>query len=216
MAVVESVNAGGLRPTRAKRIGVTGIDKRPVAGPVEVRAPGPKGTGGSGLAGDRIADLRHHGGDEQAMYAYAREDLDAWAAELGRPLSPGSFGENLTTAGLDVTGARLGERWRIGTVLLQVTAPRVPCGTFAEWLGERRWERRFTERAVPGAYLRVVEPGTLWAGDAVGVERRRDHAVTIGLAFRAITLAPEQLPRLLEAGDDLIPELRASVLRGTS
>lgn len=212
-----SVNLGDLRPTTAKRIGVTGIDKRPATEPVLVRAPGPQGVGGSGLAGDRIADLRHHGGDEQAVYAYAREDLDAWSQQLGRPLPPGTFGENLTISGLDVTGARLGERWRLGReVLLQVTSPRIPCGTFATWLGERRWERRFTERAVPGAYLRVSEPGTIRAGDPVTVEHRPDHDVTIGLSFRAITLEPELLPGLLAAGDDLIGELRTTVLRRTA
>jgi MOSC domain-containing protein YiiM len=212
-----SVNLGQLRPNAAGAGGVSGIDKRPVTGPVAVRSPGPAGVGGaSGLAGDRIADRRHHGGDQQAVYAYAREDLDAWSAELGRPLPPGSFGDNLTTAGLDVTGARLGERWRVGGVLLQVTSPRIPCGTFARWLGERRWQRRFTERGAPGAYLRVLEPGSLRAGDPVTVEHRPAHDVTIGVTFRAMTLEPELLPHLLTAGDDLTPELRSVVLRRTA
>jgi MOSC domain-containing protein YiiM len=214
MARLVSVNLGRIRPNAAGPDGVSGIDKRPVTGPVAVRAPGPEGIGGaSGLAGDRIADRRHHGGDQQAAYAYAREDLDAWSEELGRPLPPGSFGENLTIAGLDVTGARLGEQWRVGGVLLQLTSPRIPCGTFATWLGERRWQRRFTERGAPGAYLRVLEPGSLQAGDAVTVEHRPAHDVTIGVAFRALTLEPELLPRLLTARDDLTPELLRVVLR---
>jgi MOSC domain-containing protein YiiM len=147
------------------------------------------------------------------VYAYATEDLAEWAALLGRSLAPGSFGENLSTAGLDVTGARLGERWRIGTVLLQVTSVRIPCGTFAAWLGEQRWQRRFTERGAPGAYLQVLEPGSLQAGDPVTVEHRPGHEVTIGVAFRAITTEPELLPRLLTAGDALPPPLHAKVLR---
>lgn len=215
MGTLHSVNLGSLRPNPAERIGVTGIDKRPVTGPVEVSDPGPKGTGGSGLAGDRIADLRHHGGSEQAVYAYAGEDLAWWADSLGRELPPGSFGENLTTAEMDVTGARLGERWRAGTALLQVTSPRIPCGTFAQWLGERRWEKRFTERGRPGAYLRVVEPGTVRAGDPLTVEHRPAHDVTIGVTFRALTLESELLPRLLDAGDDLVDELRDTVTRRT-
>jgi MOSC domain-containing protein YiiM len=214
VAHVLSVNVGKLRPTDAKRIGVTGIDKRPVTGPVAVRAPGRRGVGGSGLAGDRIADLRHHGGDDQAVYAYAAEDLDEWARLLGRPLPPGTFGENLTTAGLDVTQAVLGERWRVGAgLVLQVTDPRIPCGTFARWLGERRWERRFTEHAAPGTYLRVLEPGEVASGDGVDVVDRPGHGVTAGLAFRAVTLQPELLPRLLDAADDLTDDLREMVWR---
>ena len=212
-----SVNVGRLRPNAAGPGGVSGIDKRPATGPVQVRPPGPDGVGGgSGLAGDRISDSRHHGGDQQAVYAYASEDLDAWRVELDRPLPPGSFGDNLTTAGVDVTGARLGERWRVGDVLLQVTSPRIPCGTFATWLDERRWQRRFTERGAPGAYLRVVEPGTLRAGDPVAVTHRPDHDITIGVAFRAITLEPELLPQLLTAREDLTPELLHVVLRRTA
>ena len=147
---------------------LTGIDKRPVDGPVALAAPGPKGVGGSGLAGDTIGDLRHHGGDDQAVYAFAREDLDGWAAELGRELPGGAFGENLTTRGLDVNGALVGERWRIGgDVLLEVNSARIPCRTFAGWLDERGWVKRFTDKAAPGAYLRVIEPGEVRAGDEI-------------------------------------------------
>lgn len=199
------MNLGKVAPSRHTDLGVTGIDKRPVTGPVEVRAPGPKGIGGSGLIGDRVVDLRHHGGDDQAVYAYAREDLDAWAAELDRPLSNGVFGENLTIAGIDVTGALIGERWRIGAdVVLEVAVPRIPCRTFAGWLEERGWIKRFVAKAVPGAYLRVLEPGFVESGDAVTVIHRPDHDVTIGLAFRAFTSESELLPRLLAA--DALPE----------
>ncbi|MET7799401.1 MOSC domain-containing protein [Streptomyces decoyicus] len=194
--------------------GGTGIDKRPVDGPVAVSAPGPKGTGGSGLAGDAVVDLRHHGGDDQAVYAYAREDLDDWQRELGRELANGFFGENLTTSGVEVTGARIGERWRVGPqLLLEVTSPRIPCRTFHGWLGERGWLKRFTQAAVPGAYLRVIEAGEIHAGDAVEVVHRPDHEVTIELMFRALTTGRELLPRLLEAGGALPEEARRKSLK---
>lgn len=213
VGTVLSVNVGRLTPNPAKRIGITGIDKRPVDGPVSVADPGPAGVGGSGLAGDAVADLRHHGGTDQAVYAYALEDLAHWSASLGRDLSPGSFGENLTTSGVDLTGTPIGSLWRVGTALLRVTVPRVPCGTFAHFLGERRWEKRFTAAARPGTYLSVAAPGTLRAGDAITVEHRPAHDVTVGLVFRAITLEQDLLPSLLPAGDDLTPELRALLTR---
>src|SRR4051794_16918960 len=104
-----SVNVGQAMPTDASDAGLTGIDKRPAAGGVAVRAPGVPGVGGgSGVAGDHVCDVRFHGGDDQAVYAYAREDLDGWAAELDRRLPNGAFGENLTTSGVDVTGALIG------------------------------------------------------------------------------------------------------------
>src|SRR5215813_9955825 len=102
MGFLLSVNVGRVRPNPWKTVRDTMIDKRPVEGPVAVSAPGPKGTGEVGLAGDRVCDVKHHGGPDQAIYAYAREDLDWWEAELARPLHNGMFGENLTTAGLDV------------------------------------------------------------------------------------------------------------------
>ncbi|MEU3276891.1 MOSC domain-containing protein [Streptomyces antibioticus] len=192
--------------------GVTGIDKRPVEGPVRVAAPGPKGVAGSGLAGDAVCDLRHHGGDDQAVYAVAREDLDDWERELGRTLGHGAFGENLTTEGLDVSGARIGERWRIGpTVVLEVTAGRIPCRTFQGHLGEKGWVRRFTQKAATGAYLRVIEPGEIRAGDAIEVVHVPEHEVTARMEFQATTTHRELLPRLLEAGDALHPETRAAV-----
>lgn len=182
--------------------GLTGIDKRPVEGPVRVTAPGPKGTGASGLAGDAVCDLRHHGGDDQAVYAFAREDLDDWERELGRSLPCGSFGENLTTQGVDVCGARIGERWRVGAQLvLEVTSGRIPCFTFQEHLGERGWVRRFTRKGAPGAYLRVLEPGEIRVGDPITLVHRPDHDVTVALQFRATTTERHLLPRLLAAGD---------------
>ncbi|MFJ6842926.1 MOSC domain-containing protein [Streptomyces griseoluteus] len=209
-----SVNLGRPRavPYTDQAEGVTGIDKRPVEGPVRVAAPGPKGAGGSGLAGDAVCELRHHGGDDQAVYAFAREDLDDWERELGRSLSNGFFGENLTTQGLDVSGALIGERWRIGSgVVLEVTSGRVPCRTFQGHMAEPGWVRRFTRKAVTGAYLRVIEPGEIRAGDAVEIVHRPDHGVTAATQFRAMTTERELLPSLLAAGDALHREALAKV-----
>ncbi|WNI28569.1 MOSC domain-containing protein [Streptomyces sp. ITFR-6] len=211
-----SVNIGRPRPNPWKGLSATGIDKRPVTGPVAVSAPGPKGTGAVGLAGDRVHDVKHHGGADQAVYAYAREDLDGWQAELGRPLADGVFGENLTTLGLDINGALIGERWRIGAdVVLEVSCPRIPCGTFQGWLGRDGWIKRFTQAALPGAYLRVIEPGEIRAGDPVEAVHRPDHDVTVALVFRAMTLEGGLLPRLL-AADALPEEERELVRRRTS
>ncbi|MFE0460670.1 MOSC domain-containing protein [Kitasatospora sp. NPDC058965] len=201
---LRSVNIGRPRPNPWKPVDLTGIDKRPVTGPVAVAAPGPKGTGAVGLAGDRVFDVKHHGGDDQAVYAYAREDLDGWQQELGRELPDGVFGENLTTLGLDVNGALIGERWRIGEqVVLQVTGPRVPCGTFQGWLDRAGWIKRFTGAALPGAYLRVVRGGEIAAGDRLELVHRPDHEVTVAFCFRALTAEPDLLPRLLDAHEDL-------------
>jgi MOSC domain-containing protein YiiM len=187
--------------------GATGIDKKPADGAVRVMDPGPKGEGASGLAGDAVCDLRHHGGTDQAVYAFAREDLDFWERELGRPLANGAFGENLTTSGLDVSGARIGERWRIGgELVLEVTSGRVPCRMFASWLGEKGWVKRFTQQGAPGAYLRVIEPGEIRAGDAIEIVHRPDHEVTVHLSFRADTTERTLLPQVLAAGDALHPE----------
>lgn len=194
---VLSVNVGRPRPNRGKKVSTTGIDKRPVAGAVAVHAPGPKGTGAVGLAGDRAYDVKHHGGPDQAVYAYAREDLDAWQDELGKQLPHGTFGENLTTRGLDVNAALLGERWRVGRdVVLEVSCPRIPCATFQAWIGRDGWIEQFMRVAKPGAYLRVIQPGDVRPGDSVEIVHRPDHGITVALAFRAITLEPSLLRRI--------------------
>ncbi|MET9516061.1 MOSC domain-containing protein [Streptomyces sp. NPDC002994] len=197
--------------------GTTGIHKQPADGPVRVVAPGPKGVGGSGLVGDAVCDTRHHGGNDQAVYAFAREDLDGWERELGRPLPNGSFGENLTTLGLDVNGALIGERWRVGAdLVLEVSSSRVPCRTFADALGEKGWVKRFTRQAAPGAYLRVIEPGEIRAGDAVEIVHRPDHDVTVSVEFRANTTERELLPRILAAGEALHPDALAAARKYVS
>jgi MOSC domain-containing protein YiiM len=207
-----SVNVGRPRANPWKGLSATGIDKQPVAGPVAVSRPGPKGTGEVGLAGDRVYDVKHHGGIDQAVYAYAREDLDGWESELGRTLPNGVFGENLTTRGLDVNAALIGERWRIGReVVLEVSCARIPCGTFQGWLERDGWIKQFTRAALPGAYLRVIEPGDICAGDPVEIVHRPDHDVTVALLFRALTLEPDLLPRLLVA--EALPKEEKEVAR---
>lgn len=190
MSRLESVNVGRAVDVVWGREKRSGIDKRPVPGPVPVHR--------LGVGADEIADLKHHGGPDQAVYAYAREDLDAWAVELGRSIPAGGFGENLTTVGLDVQDTRLGDRWRIGSTLLEVAGVRIPCAVFEGFIDQPQWVRRFTERGVPGAYLRVLEEGHLAAGDAIDVVERRDHDLTVAFALRALTTERHLMPRLEE------------------
>jgi MOSC domain-containing protein YiiM len=213
---VISVNVAQPRDNPWKTMKLTGIDKRPVEGPVMVKAPRAKGMGMVGLAGDRVYDVREHGGPDKAVYAYAREDMDFWAAELGRALPNGVFGENLTTEGADVNGALIGERWRVGpTLVLEATGPRVPCGTFQGWLAQAGWIKRFALADRPGAYFRVIEPGEIQAEDEIEIVCRPDHDVTVALTFRALLVEPELLPRLLVA-DALPAELKEMARRRTA
>ena len=174
MSSVLSVNVGA-SSARSGTSTPTGIGKVPVH-QIEVADPGPKrrgpdGEGFSGVIGDFIGSGRHHGGAEQAVYAVAREELDHWALELGRDLPHGMFGENLTTLGLDVDASEYGDVWTVGDSVLRISAPRVPCATFAMRMGEKGWVRRFADRGRAGAYLAVVQPGTIRAGDAIAVQR---------------------------------------------
>ena len=187
MAYLEAVSIGTSRPA-GRGSGRTAIDKHPVDGVARIDP--------LGVDGDEVADRKHHGGIDQAVYAFAREDYAHWEAELGRPLAAGAFGENLTTVGLDVQGARIGERWRVGGSLLEVTDVRIPCATFADFIDEPHWVRRFTEHGVPGAYLRVIEPGEVRAGDPITLAEARPHDLTVGYAFRAATTEPALLPAL--------------------
>lgn len=186
----------------------TAIDKRPVDGAVEVTL--------TRFGDDRCIDVKHHGGRDQVVYAYADEDAAFWAAELGREITPGLFGENLRTFGLDVNGAEIGERWAFGdpaaagALVLEVTAPRIPCATFQYRLQEPHWVKRFTDHGAPGAYLRVVTPGPVRAGDPVTVVHRPGHGVSVRDSF--LGADADMMRRLLEAGDaglvDLHPPLR--------
>jgi MOSC domain-containing protein YiiM len=198
-----SVNVGTPRTVdTGKREVATAIWKVPVSGRIAVR--------GVNLAGDDQADRSVHGGPDKAVYAYASEDTAWWEAELGRELGPGAFGENLTTEGMDVSGARLGERWRIGSTLLEVRQTRVPCFKLGLRFGDKRMLRRFGEASRPGAYLAIVEEGELGAGDPIELVSRPDHDVTVALMSDALLKDHALLPRLLEA-PALMPEWRAWV-----
>lgn len=183
-----SVNLGTPRPAAWAPTGRTSIEKAPVTGPVEV--------GPLGLAGDQVSNSRYHGGPDKAVYAFAREELDRWGDLLtggaGQPLPDGFFGENLTTAGVEVDEAEIGERWRIGEeTVVEVAQFRTPCRTFQAWLEHeglpaRGWLKRFTAEARPGAYLRVVVPGTIRVGDEVSVVHRPGSGVTVASWFREV------------------------------
>ena len=202
MGFVRSVNVGRLTAsTHASSRRGTGIDKQPVDA-IEVRAPGPKRGGlGSGVVGDAIGDPRHHGGDGQAVYAVAREELDWWGRELGRDLRDGMFGENLTTEGLDVDAAVIGTTWAIGSAVLQVEGPRIPCRTFAGHMGEQRWVKRFSARGRTGAYLAVIEPGRISAGDEIRVLEVPAHGVTVPQSFRALMGDRDLAGQILASGE---------------
>jgi MOSC domain-containing protein YiiM len=179
----------------------TAIWKQPVDGRVAVR--------GVNLEGDEQADRRVHGGEFKAVYAYAVEEIRQWEEELGREIGPGGFGENLTLEGIDVSGARPGERWAIGTAVLEVTEPRVPCFKLNLRMGDNKFGRRFLAAGRPGAYLRIVEEGELGAGDAVEIVRRPGHDVTMRLMMHAALVDKSRLPELRAA--ELIPEWREYV-----
>lgn len=181
MGRLHSVNVGRPRQigVRRGRPVMSAIVKEPVDGPVAVR--------GVNLGGDDQADRRVHGGPDKAVYAYALEDIAWWAKTLERnDLHPGVFGENLTTTGVDVSGAVVGERWRVGTTVLEVCQPRQPCFKLGMVFGTPRMVRAFALAGRPGAYLRILEEGELGAGDAVEVDDRPEHGVTVAMVLRAI------------------------------
>jgi MOSC domain-containing protein YiiM len=189
---------------------VTAIDKRPRAGRLEV--------GPQGLTLDSQMDRKHHGGEQQALYAYADEDAAWWAAELDQEIPPGLFGENLRIAGVEVSGAEIGERWRIGegpdALVVEVTLPRTPCITFQRRMGRRGWIKHFTRAGRLGAYLRVVAPGTVAAGDPVTVIARPGHGVRVNDTYPPRV---EPLQALVDAEAaglvELTPKMRRHALR---
>ncbi|SEI44342.1 MOSC domain-containing protein YiiM [Arthrobacter sp. yr096] len=165
-----------LLPDPLGGVGVTAIDKRPVEGPVKVHK--------LGIHGDVQASRVHHGGEDQAVYAYSQPDADYWSAELQRDLPAGIFGENLRVAGIETTGAVIGERWKIGLdVELEVTSPRTPCATFQRVLGEPTWVKRFSEAGRVGTYLRVIKTGSISAGDHIHRTFIPKHGITVGQWF---------------------------------
>lgn len=175
--LLESVNVGSLQVVQrhGKPYG-TGIVKTPAAGAVQV--------GRDGIAGDVVANTKHHGGPDQAVYLYGSPDLAWWSARLGRTLEPGIFGENLTVSGLESAALRIGDRLRIGAVTLEVTAPRIPCGTLAWRMRDPKFVVRFQEAERPGAYCRVLEPGVVQAGDAIDLAPAPEPSVKLLDVFR--------------------------------
>lgn len=172
-----SVNVGRVRTFEwMGRTVTTGIWKEPVDGPL--------GATSDGLAGDEQADRSVHGGPDKAVDAYALEDEAWWCTELGRPLELGSLGENLTTEGVDLAAAVVGERWAVAEVILEVAQPRIPCYKLGLRLGDPTFPPRFAAAARPGAYLRVIRAGALVAGPIVLLARPQ-HGVTVGSIERA-------------------------------
>jgi MOSC domain-containing protein YiiM len=200
-----SVNVGLPKAVdTGRRVVETAIWKYPVEGRVKVR--------GVNLDGDGQADLTVHGGENKAVYAYAIEETRAWEEEIGKELGAGAFGENLTTEGVDVSGAVLGERWRIGTTLLEVVQPRLPCFKLSLKMEDPAFVRTFARAGRPGAYLKIVEEGELGAGDAIEVDLagRPDHGVSVRLVADAMLVDHSLIPRAEEA-PQLIPGLRAQM-----
>jgi MOSC domain-containing protein YiiM len=198
---VSSVNVARA-PSKLKvgsRMTSTGIHKQPIAGPIEI--------GPLGLDGDTISSQKHHGGPDQAVYVYGEDDYAWWAVELGSPLGPGTFGENLTVAGLATGASLVGDRLHIGEkVVLEVTCGRIPCGTLTARMGIRAFTRRFRKAARPGLYCRVIEAGAVQAGDAV--RYAPSTASTLGIVelaemFYARDPTRQQLERLLTAPIDV-------------
>ena len=157
--------------------GRTGIDKRPTESAVRFE--------NDGVAGDVVVDRKHHGGYDKAVYAYSREDSDWWEKEIGRPISNGAFGENLTTQGIDVNQAVIGERWQVGSVILEVSEPRIPCRVFAGFWDRPTLIKDFTAALKSGAYLRIIKEGEISANDEIKVIFRPEHGVTITDVFAA-------------------------------
>jgi MOSC domain-containing protein YiiM len=199
--LVESLNVGAPRPVQVNGHTVlTAIWKHPVGGRVPLR--------GVNLRGDDQADRTVHGGPDKAVYAYAVDDTDWWEAELERSLGPGAFGENLTVRGLPVSEAVIGEQWAVGTAVLQVSQPRLPCFKLGLRMADPGFLKRFAKAGRPGAYHRVVREGDIAAGDRIEVVSRPAHGVTSALVSRALLGEPELLEAALRA-PELPAELRA-------
>ena len=179
--------------------GHTGIDKRPVAHRVRIFD--------HHVDGDRVIDRKHHGGEYKAVYAYAREDAEWWEQQIGRSLSPGVLGENLTTEGIDLANARIGEQWRIGTAVVQVTEPRIACRVFAGFWDQPNLIKEFSDAGRSGTYLKIVVEGELGAGDAIEIVHRPEQQLTVGM-LNAARLSDAPVSADWLASPDLSPKWR--------
>lgn len=194
---VVSVNVGMPKavPYETTSLPTTGIEKQPVDGPVRISLAGVEGNG--------VGDTHNHGDEFMRVYAYSVEDYSWWQAQLGRTLAPGHFAEQLTTEGIDLNAALVGEIWRVGTARLQIAHVRTPCLTFKGWMGHSgydatAWVKRFALAGRPGPYFRVLEEGVVQAGDAIVVEERPDHGLSVAELFAAVTIRPQLLPKVLD------------------
>jgi len=195
LAVVRSVNVGLPRQVEWRDLQITtAIWKEPVAGAIRVE--------GVNLVGDDQADRRVHGGTDKAVYSYATEDYDWWGERVG-PLGPGTFGENLTTTGIDLTGAFIGDRWHVGSAVLEVSQPRTPCFKLGIRMGDDTFTRKFALAGRPGAYLRIVQAGELEAGDEIRVIPATSPSITVG-ALAAGNLSADELRAV--SADDRVPD----------
>lgn len=166
----------------------TGINKQPVQGLIQF--------GNDSIEGDHVVDKKHHGGYDKAVYAYAREDALWWEEQMGRAIAPGQFGENLTTQGVDITNALIGEQWRIGDLLLEVSEPRIPCSVFAGFWDRPGLIKEFTQANRSGAYLRIIEEAMIEAGTAIEIVYRPRHGITIADVFAAKSGAREKITEI--------------------
>lgn len=207
MGIVKSVNVAVERTGEwTGRMGRSGIDKRPSAEPIDLAEPGADSGSGSGVVGDLVVDTRHHGGRDQAVYAFDVEDLRYWSQRLGNDLVPGNAGENLTVAGCDASTAVIGQRWRVGSAVLRVTAPRVPCRVFAGYWDMPNLVKIFSEYGRTGAYLAVEQRGRVTAGDVVEVLVTPEHGVTVADAFGFVGQGRRDLLGHLESAMSDLPE----------
>jgi MOSC domain-containing protein YiiM len=191
---IESVNVG--RPREVPwhdRVVTTAIWKEPVTGRIAAACVN--------LDGDDQADRRVHGGPTKAVYAYAIEDYQWWAGQIGSSLAPGTFGENLTLAGIDLRAAVVGERWQVGGITARVTEPRIPCFKLGIRMGDAAFVGRFAAAGRPGTYLAIERAGDVEAGDPIDLVDRPGHAVTIGDIERAYHGHPELVPLLVDLED---------------
>jgi MOSC domain-containing protein YiiM len=196
-----SVNIGGVREFEyAGRPARSAIWKSPVVGRIAVR--------GVNLVGDDQADRKAHGGPDKVVYAYAVEDARWWQQKVGRSLEYGEFGENLTTEGIEVNDALVGERWQVGTTVLEVSEPRVPCWRLGVRMNDKLFPRRFTEALRPGPYLRLITEGNIGAGDEIKVIETPSHGLTVRDVFRIYTRDHDEVPRLLS-----VPQMSESWMR---
>jgi MOSC domain-containing protein YiiM len=204
LAKVASVNVGNVRTVTLDGHPVrTAIWKSPIEGSVRLR--------GVNLDGDDQADRSVHGGPDKAVYAYAAEDLHWWSSARGHNVGPGTLGENLTTLGIDLAAAVIGERWTVGSTVLEVSQPRIPCYKLGIRMGDRRFPARFAASGRPGTYLRIIAPGEVEAGDAIRVVSRPSHGLAVGHVERAYHADRSLVPRLLTAPE--LPEAWADWAR---